>query len=112
MVNGRYEETKKKNLEKKISKDNNPWAFKMSSLKMDNSGEITKSHNATDFCPKCNDANILPMRMPGFTLYECFKCHYKWRDAFNKAGPVLRPKGWRAIAKQIGSNSSWGRIII
>lgn len=112
MVSGRYERTKKRNLEKKINKDNNPWAKPLPSIKMDNSGDITVSNRATDFCPKCNDANIMPMRMPGFTLYECFKCNHRWRDSFNKPGHVLRPKRWRQIRKQIGAKNKWGRIII
>ena len=61
-------------------------------------------------CLVCNGNKVIPMRLPGLTLYECLTCGHKWRDSYDKPGQVLRPRQWRAIRREVGHE--YGRILI
>lgn len=78
---------------------------------------IAKTDGVSKVCLRCNSDKVMPMRMPGFTMYECLKCRHKWRDDFNKPGPTLRPKEWRSLGLRHGLRPKpWqslrGRVLI
>jgi len=88
----------------------NPTALHIPSIRMDNSGEWLPTNSFTKFCIYCNGERIVPMRLSGFTIYECLTCGKKWRDSYNKPGITLRPREWRNRRKALGQTR--GRILI
>lgn len=71
---------------------------------------IAKPRGVSKVCLRCNGDKVIPMRMPGLTLYECITCGHKWRDSYNKPGQVLRPKEWRALRPHLENRH--GRLLI
>ena len=77
-----------------VQKKFNLHSLKIPSVRMDNSGEWLPTNSYTKFCISCNSERIIPMRMSGFTLYECLFCGHMWRDSYNKPGITLRNSEW------------------
>ena len=81
-------------------------------------GEVLpKLSGGSKVCLVCNGTNVMPMRMSGFTLYECLTCRHVWRDDYNKPGQILRPREWRGLGLRQGLRPKpWqklqGRVLI
>lgn len=71
---------------------------------------VSKLNGVSKACLRCNGERVVPMRMPGFTLYECLTCGHKWRDSYNKPGFTLRPSEWRDRRGHLGVLQ--GRIVV
>ena len=95
---------------RKATRSHNPSASFAPGFNVGRSGEVISSRSPSTACPHCNSERIIPMRMPGFTLYHCIFCGEKWRDSFDKPGQILRPRELRAIRRKVGNR--YGRILI
>lgn len=71
---------------------------------------IAKTRGVSKVCLRCNSDRVIPMKMPGFTMYECLTCDHKWRDSYSKPGPMLRPREWRVLRRDW--DQTRGRILI
>ena len=99
-----------------MSRDVKKWhpnaAFPQPPHQITRDGEvIAKPKGVSKVCLRCNSTNVMPMRMPGFTMYECLKCRHVWRDSFDRPGQVLRPREWRALKPKPWQRLQ-GRVLI
>ena len=92
------------------TRSHNPAATFVPGFNVDRSGEVISSSSPSTACPHCNSEGIIPVRMPGFTLYHCIFCGEKWRDSFDKPGQILRPRQLRVIRRKVGNK--FGRILV
>jgi hypothetical protein len=90
--------------------DHNPHGLFIPSASLDNSGGLVPAKMQTTFCIYCNSERVVPMRMPGFTLYECLYCREKWRDSYDGPRTTMRSSDWRDRRKKLGNQ--YGRILI
>lgn len=95
---------------KDLKKFHPAYAKVIPGFRLDRSGGVVNSNLFSDTCPHCNSNRILPMRMPGFTLYECLTCREKWRDSYDRPGMTLTPKQWKARKRKVGNE--FGRILV
>lgn len=95
---------------REATKSHHPAATFVPGFNVDRSGEVISSSSPSTACPHCNSENIIPQRMPGFTLYYCLSCGEKWRDSYDRPGQILRPRRLKAIRRKVGNK--YGRVLV